>query len=408
MCNSEKMYKCGFEHLQINLNDTGPKRPLEALSDAIQFHYKPQVIRVGSGGKSRHRLLSLPRRSRAARRFSRGSVRPMSTEYDGLEPIEPDDALRLYLDHRQTELSKNTIQCHRYRLEYFVQWCDEIGLSNLNELTGRHLQEYRLWRKENGDLVQISLNKQMYTVRAFVKWCGYIEAVPQDLFEKLHIPRVSPEQQRRDDMLESNAAREILDYLSKFHYASLKHALIALLWETGMRLGAVNSLDIADVDIEDQRLTVRHRPDEGTELKNGSSGERPIAVTPGLVDVLADYIETVRTPVTDEYGRESLFSTSHGRRRRSSLRRQTYIATAPCFRNEPCDGCAESKNKKCPDAVSPHAIRRGSITHFLTEDVPVEIVEDRMNVSRKVLKRHYDNRSEEVKLEQRRGYLDNI
>lgn len=24
------------------------------------------------------------------------------------------------------------------------------------------------------------------TVRAFVKWCGYIEAVPQDLFENLH------------------------------------------------------------------------------------------------------------------------------------------------------------------------------------------------------------------------------
>ena len=93
---------------------------------------------------------------------------------------------------------------------------------------------------------------------------------------------------------------------------------------------------------------------------------------------------------------------------RASIRRHVYIVTAPCFRNEPCDGCTNSNDKKCPDAVSPHAIRRGSITHFLTEDVPVEIVGDRMNVSRKVLKRHYDQRSEEVKLEQRRGYLDNI
>jgi hypothetical protein len=31
-----------------------------------------------------------------------------------------------------------------------------------------------------------------------------------------------------------------------------------------------------------------------------------------------------------------------------------------------------------------------------------------MNVSRDVLDKHYDRRSEEVKLEQRRGYLDNI
>jgi hypothetical protein len=58
--------------------------------------------------------------------------------------------------------------------------------------------------------------------------------------------------------------------------------------------------------------------------------------------------------------------------------------------------------------VSPHAIRRGSITHFLTEDVPTEVVSDRMNVSRDVLEQHYDRRSEEVKLEQRRGYLENI
>ncbi|MFC7059185.1 hypothetical protein [Halovenus salina] len=58
--------------------------------------------------------------------------------------------------------------------------------------------------------------------------------------------------------------------------------------------------------------------------------------------------------------------------------------------------------------MKPHAIRRGSITHFLSQDVPVEIVGDRMNVSRDVLDKHYDKRSEEVKLEQRRGYLDNV
>jgi hypothetical protein len=40
--------------------------------------------------------------------------------------------------------------------------------------------------------------------------------------------------------------------------------------------------------------------------------------------------------------------------------------------------------------------------------VPVEVIGDRMNVSRDILDKHYDERSEEMKLEQRRGYLDNI
>jgi hypothetical protein len=40
--------------------------------------------------------------------------------------------------------------------------------------------------------------------------------------------------------------------------------------------------------------------------------------------------------------------------------------------------------------------------------VPVDVVSDRMNVSREVLEAHYDRRDEEVKVEQRRGYLDDI
>jgi hypothetical protein len=56
--------------------------------------------------------------------------------------------------------------------------------------------------------------------------------------------------------------------------------------------------------------------------------------------------------------------------------------------------------------VNPHAIRRGSITHHLAGDVPAEIVSDRMNVSRDVLDKHYDRRSADVTLEQRRRYLD--
>ena len=40
--------------------------------------------------------------------------------------------------------------------------------------------------------------------------------------------------------------------------------------------------------------------------------------------------------------------------------------------------------------------------------MPVVILGNRMDVSRDVLDKHYDKRSEEVKLEQRRGYLDKI
>lgn len=93
---------------------------------------------------------------------------------------------------------------------------------------------------------------------------------------------------------------------------------------------------------------------------------------------------------------------------RTTIRCLVYRVTAPCFRGEPCSNCTGTADRKCPDAVSPHAIRRGSITHYLSEDVPAEIIGDRMDVSRDVLDKHYDKRSEEVKLEQRRAYLETV
>ncbi|WP_313691619.1 hypothetical protein [Halorarum halobium] len=143
-------------------------------------------------------------------------------------------------------------------------------------------------------------------------------------------------------------------------------------------------------------------------LKNGGAGERPIAITERLADVLQDFIENTRKGVVDDYGRKPLFTTSRGRMRRSTFRRVVYRTTARCFRNEPCPGCTGADDNKCLEAASPHPICRGSITHFFTEDIPLEIVGDRVNVSRDVLNKHYDRRSEEVKLEERRGYLDNI
>ena len=59
-------------------------------------------------------------------------------------------------------------------------------------------------------------------------------------------------------------------------------------------------------------------------------------------------------------------------------------------------------------AVTPDVIRREKYHAYLTEDVPVEVVSDRINVSRNVLDQHYDCRFEEVKLEQRRGYLEDV
>lgn len=60
---------------------------------------------------------------------------------------------------------------------------------------------------------------------------------------------------------------------------------------------------------------------------------------------------------------------------------------------------------KCLSSFSPHTIRRSSITKWLSEDVPMEAVSDRMNAKEDTLEKHYDKRSEMGKMKQRKEHF---
>lgn len=122
--------------------------------------------------------------------------------------------------------------------------------------------------------------------------------------------------------------------------------------------------------------------------------------------MIDDWIEGRRPPVSDEYEREPLIATEHGRAVRTTIQGNVYEATRPCCYGEDCpdgrdpDVCETTSYDsapKCPYNVSPHVIRRGSSTYLLNQDVPKEVVSERMNVSQKKLEKHYDARTEEEK-----------
>ncbi|MFQ3476717.1 tyrosine-type recombinase/integrase [Halonotius sp. F2-221B] len=334
-----------------------------------------------------------------------------------LEPITPTQALEMYLADRESEVTKSTIRSHRSRLKPFLRWCNEKDIDNLNELTGRLLHEYRLWRREEGDINVVTEKTQMDTLRVFVRWLGTVDAVETDLHTKVLSPDLKSGDNVRTVMLEDEEAEELLSYLSKYQYASRAHVVVALMWHSMMRLGAIHSLDKPDYNSEEQYIRVVHRPDTDTPIKNGKDGERHVALTDFVCDIIDSWIADKRPDVTDEYGREPLITTTDGRAHLTTLRGDCYRSTRPCFYTGECphdrtvDECVATdygSESECPSSVSPHAFRRGGITHHLTNDVPKNVVSDRANVSTAVLDRHYDQRDEQEKMENRREYLDNI
>jgi len=334
------------------------------------------------------------------------------TDESGLEPIEPSEAIEMYLQNRQPELSEKSIQNHTYRLGNFEEWCGEQEIENLNYLTGRDLNRYRNWRAR--DIATVTLVGELRTLRVFLEFCASIDGVEPGLREKVRIPSVSDEEESKEIHIGVERAERILEYLNQFQYASRDHVVFAILWHTGCRLSTLRAVDVSDFDSEEPCLEVRHRPESETALKNGEAAERSIAVSDHYRGVIEDYIRHNRYDVTDDYGREPLITSEYGRLTGTAIRTAIYQLTQPCtygdcpHDREPsdCEYTNYEKVSECPSSLSPHPIRRGSITAHLREGTPGEVVSERMDVSPGVLDKHYDERTEREKMRVRRDYLE--
>ena len=189
------------------------------------------------------------------------------------EPIEPQTAVEQYLADRETELRRASINSHRSRLRHFVRWCDKRDIDNCNTLIGRQLHQYRLWRRDEGDLAPVTEKTQMDTLRVFIRWLESVDGVEQDLSEKVLSPSITPEQNTRHETLDTEQAEKVLAHLEKYEYGTIEHVAIALMWHTMMRIGGVHALDVDDYHADEQYLEVRHRPEQGTPIKNKDAGE---------------------------------------------------------------------------------------------------------------------------------------
>ncbi|MFC7113831.1 tyrosine-type recombinase/integrase [Natronoarchaeum sp. GCM10025703] len=336
-------------------------------------------------------------------------------EYE-LYETEPETALERYISDRENEVQSATLRSHKARLKKFIEWCGIEGIENMNDLNGRNLQDFRYWRKEDGDLNNVTLHTQMTTFRVFITWCEDFQAVTPGLHEKIRVPKLDPGEDVSNDKMEPEKALKILDYLEKFQYASRDHAMFRLLFRTGVRTGGLRTLNVSDYHSEDQYIEVKHRPEKDTPLKNGSQGQRPIYLNSMTCQVLEDYIENNRIEAKDDYGQKPLLTTNHGRLSPNTIRQRLYKLSHPCFYTGKCPHDENPKTcdfknnvdyaSQCPSSKSPHSVRKASITYWRQRDTPAQQVGERANVNQDIIEKHYDKRTDKGKMDQRKDFFD--
>lgn len=332
---------------------------------------------------------------------------------DDLELLPVHEGIERFLETRETELAESSLNNARTRLNHFQEWADDREIENLNTLTGRDLADFVTWLR--GQIAPLTLQKQLSTIRSALRYWAKIEGVSEGLAEKLHSPELPDGAEARDDHITFEEAEEILQTLSQYHYASPRHVMLSLLWVTGMRRSALRAIDVEDLRPDDHAITLKNRPETGTKLKNGDTGERWIYLGPHWYKIVEDSLEHPdRDDVVDEFGREPLLTTINGRPTGDTIYTRVNRATQPCeyeecphdIDPEECDARGRGGYpSKCPSSVGPHAIRRGAITHHLNKNVTPEVVSERCDVSLAVLYKHYDVRTDQEKMNVRKNSM---
>ncbi|UPV72737.1 site-specific integrase [Halorussus limi] len=332
-----------------------------------------------------------------------------------LEPTSPREAVNEYLAEVQQELAAATAQNHKYRLDKFLTWTDEVGLDDMNEITGSLLQEFKQWLM--GDVAKVTVKNHLSTVRQFVEFCEDINVAPKGVGRKIRLPTIQLGEDVSDVHILQKEAEMILEYCEDYEYATLRHTAFYILWHTGMRASALTGLDIGDYDNRANVLSLRHRPDEETPLKNKERSERDVYINDDVASVLDAFLDMHHPYVEDEYGRMPLLGGTQGRLHYTTIQRNIYTVTRPChYTNEcphdrdlqECEATSYNTASKCPSSVAPHALRKGAATALRKQDVPKEVASERLDMSGNVLDKHYDKRTKREKMELRREYLNGI
>jgi len=365
---------------------------------------------------------------------------------DDLQPMEPREAMEMWLERQKSEKAAESVQSYHYRIKQFVEWCEREDITNMNALDGRDLYRFDSFRRGQ-DISVSTLNNQLGTLRRFIAFCENIEAVEAGTAAKLDVPELSKAERANEEKLPATRAETILENRDRYERASIDHLLFAIAWRTACRLGALRALDVKDVYLDESDLErlaheedldeaglfettdqndveslldeislpfvfFRHRPDSETPLKKQEEGERPVSLKDEFGELLRDYIEVNRPNIEDEYGRRPLFASKKGggRMSKGAIRRRFYIMTQPCrygtcpHNRDPddCEALEHGREQRCPSARSPHKIRTGSITDHRDRDwTPADLAE-RVNATPKTIREHYDHPDLLRRMESRR------
>jgi integrase/recombinase XerD len=174
-------------------------------------------------------------------------------------------------------LSANSLRLYkRDLLDFDKFWNDKFENDDFKELSGAHLDKFRIWVL-NAGASTASVNRKLTALRGLWNWLREQGTVERDPF--VEIVRASQFRNKEASILSSEDIAKLLDCED----LDLKSKMILeLMYATGIRIGELTKLTLPDIDIDSQLITI---------AKNGRTKERVVPFNNLAKEYIAEYIE---------------------------------------------------------------------------------------------------------------------
>ncbi|KAA0240960.1 tyrosine recombinase XerD [bacterium] len=269
-----------------------------------------------------------------------------------------DDCIAQFLNFLAVEknASNNTIAAYRNDLSQFER----------HAVAGGGGRQRRTWNEVDSDTVvafvddlrnrsykDATVARKVAAVKSFFGFLAAEGLVDQDPTENLRSPQVGKSLPRAltprevDELLEQPARKNSPE-------ARRDKAMLELLYATGLRVTELVSLDLADVALESDPVTVR--------CVGKGDRERVLPLHQRPVDELRQYIFHVRPRLVRARRESALFVNRRGDR----LTRQGFWLILKNYARAAC----------LDKAITPHTLRHTYATHMLSGGMPLRNVQD--------------------------------
>ncbi|MEN9488052.1 MAG: hypothetical protein RL494_317 [Bacteroidota bacterium] len=258
--------------------------------------------------------------------------------------------------------SSSVIYDYKHRVSDFLEWLDIQGISQINQLTQKHLTSYfnhletRPNKRRKGTLLSVShLNHNFSAIDKLLEFLNTqgLQNVPLPTGYRMHVDqgarirKIEPFTPQEIKTLIQAIPQSYLDMV--FEYREQKHyqlkLIFALYYGCGLRLSEGAKLRLQDIDFERKTIFVK----QGKNYK-----DRFIPMSAGVYRDLQDYIYNFRTLKKRAHNR--LFLNSNGELNKMLKHLQSV--------------CKDEQIQQ--KRLSMHVLRHSIATHLLQNGMSIE------------------------------------